>query len=282
MDTTISYNTVQLGEIRIAYLMAGKGEPLVLLHGFPQHSHMWRKIIPKLAENYLVIAPDLRGMGGSFIPASGYDKKTQAKDIYLLLQHLNLSSIHLVGYDHGGGVAYSLAAMYPELVIKMAQIEYVPPGFGYEQGLKPVRDWQAWHLSFFTVPDVAIQFIAGKERELLSWYFWHWSNNPDAINQADFEVYVRQLQKPGALRGGFSMFASVFDDTEHFSETSKTKLKIPVLALGGEVAAGAYMVHGWQQLAEQVSGGMVPNAGHWIVDEQPEVLTQKLLEFFHV
>ena len=80
--------------------------------------------------------------------------------------------------------------------------------------MQPVRDWQSWQLAFFTVPDVAVQFIAGKERELLAWYFWHWSYNPDAIDQADFEVYVRQLQKPGALRAGLSYFASVFDDTE--------------------------------------------------------------------
>jgi pimeloyl-ACP methyl ester carboxylesterase len=119
----------------------------------------------------------------------------------------------------------------------------------------------------------------GKERELLAWYFWHWSSNPDAIDQADFEVYVRQLQKPGALRGGFSHFASVFDDTEIFKSYADRKLQMPVLALGGERGAGGFMLQGMQQLATNVVGGAVPNAGHWVADEQPAALASRLLEF---
>jgi pimeloyl-ACP methyl ester carboxylesterase len=279
-EKIIEYHTTQVNGINMAYLQAGQGEPLLLLHGFPQHSHMWRKVIPALAEKFLVIAPDLRGMGGSSTNIPPYDKKTLAVDVYELINKLGLKNVNVVGYDHGGGVAYSLAATHPEVVKKLSLLEYSPPGFGYEHGLQPVRDWQAWQLSFFTVPDVAVQFISGQERELLAWYFFHWSYNPDAISQADFEVYVRQLQKPGALRAGFSYFAAVFDDTEHFKETSKVKLKMPVLALGGEAGAGAYMVPGWQRLAENVSGGIVPKTGHWLADEQPEELVKRFLDFF--
>ncbi len=276
----IIYRTKKIQGINQAYIECGEGAPLFLIHGFPQHSHMWRKIMPALAQNFRVIAPDLRGMGGSSITPSGYEKEKLAKDMYHLINELELKEINLVGYDHGGGVAYSLAAQFPDLIKKTCFMEYTPPGFGYEYGLQPTRDWQAWQLAFFTVPDVAVQFIMGKERELLSWYFWHWSYNPDAISQEDFEVYVRQLQKPGALRAGFAHFGAVFDDTDHFKETSKTKLKIPVLALGGEMGAGGYMVPGWQQLAEQVVGGSIPEAGHWLADEQPEILIERFLEFF--
>ncbi|WP_299246358.1 alpha/beta hydrolase [uncultured Aquimarina sp.] len=276
----IEYHTKAINGINQSYIECGKGEPLFLIHGFPQHSHMWRKMMPKLSEKFRVIAPDLRGMGGSSITPAGYEKEQLAKDMYNLISELNLKNINLVGYDHGGGVAYSLVAQFPEMVKKACFIEYTPPGFGYEYGLQPTRNWQAWQLSFFTVPDVAVQFIAGKERELLAWYFWHWSYNPDAVSQEDFEIYVRQLQKPGALRAGFAHFGAVFDDTEHFKQTSKIKLKIPVLALGGEMGAGNYMVPGWQQLAENVDGGVIEKCGHWMADERPNELSERLLSFF--
>ncbi len=159
-------------------------------------------------------------------------------------------------------------------------MEYAAPGFGYESGFQPTRNWQSWQLAFFTVPDVAVQFISGRERELLAWYFWHWSYNPEAISQEEIELYVRQLQKPGALRAGFSYFASVFEDTEQVKEFAKKKLKMSVLALGGESGAADYVLKGMQQLAENVTGGIVKGAGHWIADEQPQFLARTLLDFF--
>jgi pimeloyl-ACP methyl ester carboxylesterase len=188
--------------------------------------------------------------------------------------------VHLVGYDLGGGTAYAFASQFPEMTRSLVEIEYAPPGFGYEHGLQPQPDWQSWQLAFFTQPDVAVQFIAGRERQLLAWYFWHWSHDPDAIDQHDFEIYVRQLQKPGALRAGFSHFATVFEDTEAVKAWSQTPLSMPVLALGGERGAGAYMLPAWRALAAQVEGGTMPGAGHWIADEQPDALAARLTDFF--
>lgn len=262
------------------WVEAGQGEALVLLHGFPQHVWMWRKVFPHLSRRWRVIAPDQRGMGGTSITAAGYDKATLARDLHVLVQHLGLTRVHLAGYDLGGGTAYAYASLYPESVASLSIIEYAPPGFGYEQGLQPAPDWQSWQLAFFTQPDVAVQFIAGRERQLLAWYFWHWSHNPDAIDQADFEVYVRQLQKPGALRAGFSHFATVFEDAEAVRTWSTRPLEMPVLALGGERGAGAFMLPAWQRLAKRVEGGVFPEAGHWIADEQPGPLAARLDEFF--
>ena len=280
-QSTITNETMRIGDLNIHYLRAGEGkEVIVLLHGFPQHSHMWRKIIPLLAEKYTVIAPDGRGMGGSSIMPAGYDKRTMAEDLNALLDRLGHKEINLLGYDLGGGTAYAFASLFPERVKRLAFVEYAPPGYGYEMGMQPVRNWQAWQLAFFTVPDVAVQFIAGKERELLAWYFWHWSYNPEAVSQEDFEIYVRQLQKPGALRAGFSWFASVFDDAEQVKEFSARKLQMPVLALGGEMGASEFVLQGISPLAENATGGVIERAGHWIADEQPEELSRRLLEFF--
>ena len=277
---TFSRHTASVDDVLIHYTIGGQGDPLVLLHGFPQHSYMWRKVMPALAERFTVIAPDQKGMGGSSIPAAGYDKKTMAKDIHGLVQQLGFGEISLVGYDLGGGTAYAYASEHPDEVKRLAILEYSPAGFGYEQGMQPTRDWQSWQLAFFTVPDIAVQFMQGKERELLAWYFWHWSYDPGAIDTEDFEVYLRQLQKPGALRSGFEYFASVFDDTDQFEKYAESKLKMPVLALGGERGAGEYPMVSMQQLAEDVRGGTVEHAGHWLADERPDHLANQLLTFF--
>lgn len=280
-----AHRTASIGALPSQHWVESGGPPdareaVVLLHGFPQHGWMWKRVLPVLAERWRVIAPDQRGMGGTSITPAGYDKATLAGDLHALLQHLGIERVHLVGYDLGGGTAYAFASRFPEMTRSLVEIEYAPPGFGYEQGLQPVPDWQGWQLAFFTQPDVAVQFIAGRERELLAWYFWHWSHNPDAIDQHDFEVYVRQLQKPGALRAGFSHFAAVFEDAQAVEQWSQKKLAMPVLALGGERGAGVYMLPAWQALAAQVEGGVMAGAGHWIADEQPAALAARLADFF--
>jgi pimeloyl-ACP methyl ester carboxylesterase len=280
LDTDFQHRTLTVGDIDMHVVELGQGEPVVLVHGFPQHWWMWRQLMRDLAANgYRAIAYDQRGMGGTSISAAGYDKRNLAKDLAGLLDAMGVEKAAVVGYDHGGGTALAFAFEYGARATRLGMIEYVPPGYGYEYGMQPQRNWQSWQLAFFTQPDIAVQFVAGKERELLAWYFWHWSSNPDAIDQADFEVYVRQLQKPGALRGGFSHFASVFDDTEIFKSYADRKLQMPVLALGGERGAGGFMLQGMQQLATNVVGGAVPNAGHWVADEQPAALASRLLEF---
>jgi pimeloyl-ACP methyl ester carboxylesterase len=279
-DVDFQHRTLTVGAVDLHVVELGAGEPVVLVHGFPQHWWMWRRLMRDLAANgYRAIAYDQRGMGGSTIAPAGYDKRTLAQDLAGLLDAMGIAQAAVVGYDHGGGTALALAFEQPHRVSRLAMIEYAPPGYGYEYGLQPTRNWQSWQLAFFTQPDIAVQFIAGKERELLAWYFWHWSANPDAIDQADFEVYVRQLQKPGALRGGFSHFAAVFDDTEVFKSYAGRKLEAPVLALGGERGAANFVEGAMRQLAHRVQGSVVGNAGHWIADEQPAALARMLTDF---
>jgi pimeloyl-ACP methyl ester carboxylesterase len=274
------HRTVTVGDVDLHVVELGQGDPVVLVHGFPQHWWMWRPLMRDLAKaGYRAIAYDQRGMGGSTIAPAGYDKRTLAQDLAGLLDAIGVGQAAVIGYDHGGGTALAFAFDHPARVRKLGMIEYAPPGYGYEVGLQPTRNWQSWQLAFFTQPDVAVQFIAGKERELLAWYFWHWSANPDAIDEADFEVYVRQLQKPGALRGGFSHFAAVFDDTELFKSYAGRNVDVPVLALGGERGAGAFVEGAMRQLATHVTGATVAGAGHWIADEQPAALATHTIRF---
>jgi pimeloyl-ACP methyl ester carboxylesterase len=259
----------------------GEGPAVLLIHGFPQHWWMWRGTMDALARGgYRAFAIDQRGMGGSAIPASGYDKRSLAQDAASVLDALGVESAAVVGYDHGAGTALALAFDAPARVGKLAVMEYAPPGYGYEYGLAASPTNVNWQLAFFTQPDVAVQFIAGRERELLAWYFWHWSNNPDAVGQADFEVYVRQLQKPGALRGGFMHFASVWQDMALFKAWGEGgRLGMPVLAIGGARGAGGFPEMAMRQLASTVQGVVIPDAGHWLAEEAPEALHAALLDF---
>jgi pimeloyl-ACP methyl ester carboxylesterase len=280
-QSEFEHNRINNSEISLHAVSVGTGPAVVLIHGFPQHWWMWRGTMQALAEaGFRAIAVDQRGCGGSDIPQVGYDKESLAGDVAAIMDALDVSDAAVVGYDHGGGTALALAYSAPERVNKLAVIEYAPPDYGYEMGLTAAPTNVNWQLSFFTHPDVAVQFIGGKERELLAWYFWHWAYNPDAVDQADFEVYVRQLQKPGALRGGMMHFASVFKDIELFKNwASSMRLTMPCLGIGGEIAAGIYGEMALKALADNVSGAVIAKAGHWIAEEQPEALNQCLLDF---
>lgn len=274
------HRTFTVGDIQLHSVEIGTGKPVILIHGFPQHWWMWRRLMRDLAAaGFRAIAYDQRGMGGSSIPQGGYGKSHLAKDLAGLMDAMAIEKASVVGYDHGGGTALAFAFEHAHRLDRLAVIEYAPPGHGYEYGLQPQRDWQSWQLAFFTQTDVAVQFIAGKERELLAWYFWHWAANPDAVDQADFEVYVRQLQKPGALRGGFSHFASVFDDTETFKGYAGRKIASPVLAIGGDRGAGGFLQYAFANLAEGAAIDVIADCGHWVAEEQPARLASSLLNF---
>jgi pimeloyl-ACP methyl ester carboxylesterase len=281
-SSLIRHRRAQANGLDLHYLIAGEGKPVLLLHGFPQHSLMWRRVMAGLASHRKMIAPDLRGTGGTTITPAGYDKRTMAADVRHLLGQLNIPSIDVVGYDHGAGVAYQLAAGNPNLVRRLCVIEYALPGFGYEQEMAPRPDWNAgsaWQLGFFTVPEVAEHFIRGRERDLLTWFFWHAAHDPSAVTAEDFEEYVRQISKPGALRAGINYYAAVWRDMEDHKEAAKRKLDIPILALGGESSYAERILEAWRPLAHDVHGGVIKEAGHWPADENPAELVHLLLEF---
>jgi pimeloyl-ACP methyl ester carboxylesterase len=297
-DTTVDTITVQ--RVRLAngldmrYLHARPGmpttpdtAPLVLLHGMPQHSEMWRKVIPHLvAAGHTVYALDQRGAGGTTITRDGYDKATMAADLHQFLEAAGIRTpIHLVGYDLGAGVVFAFAMTNPHLVSRVAFLEFGLPGFGYEQVMQAAPDWHNgsnWHLGLFTLPDVAVQMLTGKERELLSWFFWHLSFDHQAITGATFDLYVRELQKPGALRAMTEYYAAVWKDatTNHELLAQKGKLPMPVLAVGGERSAGPWAAQLFTPVAETVHGAVVERAGHWLADENPVELAAVLNTFF--
>jgi pimeloyl-ACP methyl ester carboxylesterase len=270
--------------INLSYRRIGSGPPLMLLHGWPQHSLMWHAVGPLLADRYTVIAPDLRGAGSSAITASGYDKATMAADVVGLCNQLGFEDFFLVGYDLGAGVAAALARQSPARVRRLAVMEFGLAGFGFEQAMAPQADWTLysnWHLSLFSVPDAAVWLLTGRERELLSWFFYHASYKGNAgIDPAHFEAYARELVKPGALRAGIGYYASVWQDAKDNAPLATSPLAMPVLALGGEASAGPVIEQIWSPIASDLTVANIPQAGHWLCDENPLAVATALGKFF--
>ena len=284
-NVTFSHHTATINSIQLHYVIGGKGDPVVLLHGWPETWYQWRHVMPDLAKNYTVIAPDLRGIGDSSKPLTGYDGKTVAEDIHQLVTKLGFNSIYLVGHDIGVLVAYPYAAEYPSEVKKLVVMESPIPGFfpPPTPGIPPV-----WHIFFHQAPDVPEALIQGQEREYLTWFYRNEAYNPAAITQADIDEYVSHYSAPGAMRAGFEYYRAVPEDTMQNLNYSKTKITMPVLAmgagyspiLGGNVSMPA-TIYGMQQVAQNVTGIKVPNSGHWIPEEQPKFLVEQLTKFFN-
>ena len=278
--TGFDHHYADLGDVRLHYVTAGEGFPVVLLHGWPQSWYEWRHIMPELAKSYRVIAPDLRGLGDSSRPADGYDKKTVGGDIWRLLQRLGVDRFFLVGHDWGGPTAYSIAAAHPEAVVKLAVLDVAIPGDG---SANISQGGRRWHHAFHQTLDMPEALIAGREDIYLGWFYRTYGARPDAIPPADVAEYLRTYTQPGALRAGFSYYRAIARDIEdNQAIAARFKLPRPVLALGGGSSwgRGAEVVESLRRLATDVRGGVIADCGHWMPEEQPAELLRHLSAFF--
>jgi pimeloyl-ACP methyl ester carboxylesterase len=191
-NMTFSHNTASVNGIQMHYVIGGHGDPVVLLHGWPETWYAWHKVMPALARNYTVIAPDLRGLGDSSKPLTGYDGKTLAEDIHQLVTKLGFKTIFLVGHDIGSWVAYPYAAAHPSEVKGLAILEVPPPGPSFPSGTPA-----PWWVIFHQTPDVPEALVQGKEMEYLSWHYQNLAYNPAAITQAAINEYVSHYSAPG-------------------------------------------------------------------------------------
>ena len=280
-NVTFSHHMATVNGIQLHYVMGGKGDPVVLLHGWPETWYSWHRVMPDLAKNYTVIVPDLRGLGDSSKPPTGYDGKTVAEDIHQLVGKLGFKTIFLVGHDIGTQVAYSYAAAHPTEVKKLAVMELTIPGF------VPAGRMPLWWVVFHQTPDVPEALVQGKEMLYLSWFYHNLANNPAAITQEDINEYVSHYSAPGGMHAGFEHYRAFPQDAIQNQNYSKTKLTMPVLALGGGYIptlggkiAMPTVIYGMKILAQNVTGIIVPNSGHFIPEEQPQFLADQLLKFF--
>jgi pimeloyl-ACP methyl ester carboxylesterase len=232
------------------------------------------------ARNYTVIAPDLRGLGDSSKPLTGYDGKTVAEDIHQLVAKSGFKTIFLVGHDIGGQIAYSYAAAHPTEVKSLVVIDKLLPGF-FPPGTVPL-----WWILFHQTPDIPEALVQGKELMYLSWFYHNLAYNPAAITQADINEYVSHYSAPGGMRAGFEYYRAFPQDAIENQNYSKTKLTMPVLAVRGDYYPVAGNITGnpvldvMKTLAQHVRGIIIPNSGHWDPEERPDFVIKMLDNFF--
>ncbi len=278
----IAHQTLRLARVALHVAGAGSGVPLVLLHGWPQTWHAWRKLVPLLAARYRLVIPDLPGLGDSSMPADGYDKNTIAADLREMCERLELGRFHLVGHDWGGPSAFALACAMPEAVRSLAVLDVTLPGIGPDIS----QGGRRWHHAFHMTPELPEILVQGREREYLGWFYREFSWQRGAIGEADVDEYVRCYSRPGALRAGFEYYRSIPTDSADNRAILESgyRLPMPVLALGGgrtEARGRAgEPLESLRAIATNVRGGVVPDCGHFIPEEQPEMLAARLLEFF--
>lgn len=279
MDTITSdstHGTKKVNGISLHYVIAGEGEPLVLLHGWPQTWYEWRHVIPKLADEYTVIAPDLRGMGDSERPRDGYDNNTVATDIHMLVHNLGYETVSLVGHDWGMPTAYAYAAQHRDEVRALAVLDAVLPGIRTDE-----KPRMLWHVPFHQIRDLPERLVAGNERVYLSWFYRELAYDPSAIDDDVLEEYLRCYSSSGGLRGGFEYYRAFDANSEQNQEHAKNPLEIPVLALGGQTSFRDQTIKDMEAVATDVDGEVVERTGHWIPEERPDYLADRLLKFFN-
>jgi len=280
-NVTFSHRLASVNGIQLHYVIGGHGNPLVLLHGWPETWYEFRLVMPALAKNYTVIVPDLRGLGDSSKPLTGYDGKTVAEDIHQLVTKLGFKTIYLAGGDVGAVIAYPYAAAHPTEVKKLVVWEAPIVGLT-PPGAKPV-----WWFSFHQVPDLPEALVNGKEATYLSWFYDNLAYNPAAITPAAINEYVSHYSAPGGMRAGFEYYRALPQDAMENINYSKTKLTMPVLALGGgydPYFGGNFttplIAPSIKMAAQNVQTVIVPNSGHWIPEEQPQFFVKQLANFF--
>ena len=276
-DVKIESKFADVNGIKMHYLVAGKGEPVILVHGYAQNSHMWRPAMKELAKTHLVIAPDLRGFGDTTKAESGYDKKTMAVDVHALAQKLGIKKAGIVGHDIGLMVAYAYAAQYPAEVDRIALLDAFIPGVGDTTGLFLLKD--LWHFHFYGPTPLAL--VTGRERIYFE-HFWNDSaaDGKKSVSEADRVFYAKKYALPGAMKAGMEVFRNFDQGAKDNAVFAKTKLTMPMLVLGGEKSGGDFLVTQGRMVATNVEGVIIKDSGHWLVDEQPGQVIPKLVAFF--
>ncbi len=272
----IASQSAEVNGVKLHYLKAGHEPAVILLHGYTQTSRMWRPIMPLLAEKFTVIAPDLPGIGDSEIPKSGLDMKSAAISIHGLVKSLGIEKARVVGHDIGLMVAYAYAAQFPAETEKLAVMDAFLPGVaGWED---VYNNPGIWHFRFNGATPEAL--VRGRERTYFD-YFWNdfAADKNHSLPDADRAAYVAAYSRPGRMHAGWEYFVSFQQAAKDFAELSKTKLTMPVLAIGGEKANGVVLGEQMKIVATNATMVVLKDCGHWVLEEKPKETTKALIKF---
>ncbi|MGK5553778.1 alpha/beta fold hydrolase [Actinomadura kijaniata] len=291
LEGGFSSHLTEVDGIRLHHVQGGQGHPLVLLGGWPQTWWQFNKIMPALARDYRVIAVDLRGMGGSDKPETGYDKKTMARDVHELVRHLGHDRVHVAGHDIGAMVAQSMAANHPEAVAKLALLDVHHPDETLTGlTLLPQPDQHVdgdvtagsrtylWWFAFNQLRGLPEKLLAGRERAWIDTLFDSMLLDPRSIGDRDRDLYARAYSSPDAIRAGNAWYQAFMQDIE--DEKKHGPLTVPTLGLGGDHSNHSFLASVLPGKGPDVRVEAIKDSGHYLPEEQPEAVVRSLTAFF--
>lgn len=264
---------LQIESTTLCYYEQGKGDVILLLHGWPQTSYVWRKVMPELAKSNRVIAVDLPGLGNSSA-AESYDTRTVADIISKFINTLKAGKVHLVSHDVGSWVALAFALQHEEQLHTLTVIDAAIPGLMSEEVFKPENAKKIWQFYFHAVADIPELLVVGREKEYLSWYFSNKSFITSAINEEDREVYVQAYRGKERLGRGFEYYRA-FNLSAQQNRKVQRRLSIPVLAIGGQYALGEQIGNALKAVTTP-KVVVIKDCGHYVPEEQPEETVKQI------
>jgi pimeloyl-ACP methyl ester carboxylesterase len=282
---TNQYATVN--GVKLHYVEGGSGMPLICLPGWPQTWYSYHPVATELAKAYRVIIVDIRGMGRSEKPESGYDKKTMATDVLELIKQLGLTKVHIMGHDIGGMVAMSFAFNYAEFTEKLIVLDGSHPSEGMMQmPLMPAAGTftkkmdanmpYAWWMGFNQVKELPEKLLEGRFQYLLNWLFQYVMIDESKMSSFEREVYASVYNEAENIRASNAWYQTFTQDIE--DAKTYQQLVMPVLGIGSYVSYN-YMKMGLPYVAKDVNIVGILDSGHYMFEEQPEQVLDAVLSF---
>jgi pimeloyl-ACP methyl ester carboxylesterase len=270
---------ILINEIEISYQTKGEGDIIILLHGWPQTSYMWRKVIPLLSKKFKVITLDLPGLGKSG-DAKSYDTKNIATILNDFRIKLEIDRFHLVGHDIGSWVAASFFIFFKEYLKSLTVIDAGIPGLIPNELFSLENKNKIWQFYFHSIEDMPEFLTAGKEKEYISWYFNKKSYIKDAINEIDIETYYTSYKEPNKMKNGFNYYR-YFEESAEQNKTLTSTVSTNILAIGGEYALGSQIGIAMKRLSTNVTTEVIKDCAHYVPEEQPEELVRILINWIN-
>jgi len=283
--TGVDYRRRRIGDADYLFALAGDGDAVLLLHGFPETHYCWRMLIPVLARSHTVVAPDLRGYGGSYAPAGGeygqgFSKRELAAELVSLMDGLGFNRFAVVGHDRGARIAYRMALDHPDSVGQLCLLNVIPTADQFERMAGgPSLGYWPWFLLAQPAP-FPEQLISAAPEQFLRFIFDSWTANRNAIDEEAFAVY-RAAFSPAAAAICGDYRASFWLDREHDEDDRRAgrRIECPTLVLtGAEETHLADAADVWRAWAVDVRAATAPGA-HFIPEEAPDVLAAELTNF---
>lgn len=267
------------GDATLHYVRGGQGPTVVLLHGFPQDWHAYSEVMPLLADRFTVVAPDLRGIGGSEVTSGGYDAMTLSGDIRKLVQSLELGDVYVFGHDLGGNVAYAFARLSPEMTRGVMLIEAPVSGIPPWNALE--TNPSLWHIRFYQAPELPELLFTGKQNAYFRAFFDGGAKQNQAIGEAEGRRYARAYAAPGRLRAGMEMYRAL-PAKKVFNAKQRSSIDVPLTLVGADGSCGPLLPiiadvmpeYGWRKVTTKV----VADGNHYVVAEKPRAVAELIKE----